>query len=62
MLVFDGFGHKRDSHDEDTGDNKQNDGEVEVVDSTYDGGTFTGFNAAACPKSKLCNHSGEADN
>lgn len=61
MLVLNGFGHERDSHDDDTGDNKQDDGEVEVVDSTYDGGTVTGANAAACPINKLCNHPGEAD-
>ncbi|TNN71348.1 hypothetical protein EYF80_018426 [Liparis tanakae] len=61
VLVVDGFGHERDSQDDDTGDNEQDDGEVEVVDSTDDGGTVTGVNAAACPKSKLSNHPGQAD-
>jgi len=61
MLVVNGFGHQRDSQDDDTGDNKQDDGEVEVVDSTDDGGTVTGVNAAACPKGKLSNHPGQAD-
>lgn len=61
VLVGDRFGHKRDAQDDDTGDNKQDDGEVEVVDSTYDGGTVTGLNTAACPISKLSNHPGQAD-
>lgn len=60
MLVGDGFGHERDSQDDDTGDNKQDDGEVEVVDSTYNGGTVTGVNTASCPISKLGNHPGQA--
>lgn len=61
MLVVDGFGHERDSQDDDTGDDKQDDGEVEVVDSTYDGGTVTGIDTAACPISKLGYHPGQAD-
>ena len=61
MLVFDGFGHERDSQDEDTRDNKQDDGEVEVVHSAYDGGTVTGVNAAACAICKLGYHPGQAD-
>lgn len=60
MLVGDGFGHERDSQDDYTGDNKQDDGEVEVVDSTYNGGTVTGVNTASCPISKLGNHPGQA--
>lgn len=61
MLVFNGFGHKRNSQDDEAGDNKQNDGEVEVVDTTYDGGTVTGANTAACPESKLSYHPGQPD-
>lgn len=61
MLVVDGFGHERDSQDDDTGDSKQDDGEVEVVDSTNDGGTVTGVNTAAGPISKLSHHPGQAD-
>lgn len=61
MLVFNGFGHERNSQDDEAGDNKQNDGEVEVVDTTYDGGTGTGANTAACPVSKLSYHPGQAD-
>lgn len=61
MLVIDGFGHERDSQDDDAGDNEQDDGEVEVVNTTYDCGTVGGLNAAACPVRKLSNHPGEAD-
>lgn len=61
MYVVDGFGHERDSQDDDTGGDKQDDGEVEVVDATYDGGTVAGFGAAACPVDELCDHSGEAN-
>lgn len=60
MLVSDGFGHERNSHDDDAGDDKEDDGEVEVVDPAYDGGTVTGLNTAACPIGKLGNHSGQA--
>lgn len=61
MLVRDGFGHERDSQDDDTGGDEQDDGEVEVVDAAYDGGTVAGDGAAARPVDKLCDHSGEAD-
>lgn len=61
MLVRNGFCHERHSKDDDTGDDKQNDGEVEVVDSTYDGGAFTGANTAARPECKLGDHPGQAD-
>lgn len=61
MLVVDGFGHERHWQDDDTGDNKQDDGKVEVVNSTYDGGTVTGVNTAACPIRKLSNHPGQTD-
>lgn len=61
MLVRDGFGHVWDSHDDDAGGDKEDDGEIEVVDSTYDGRTFTGTNAAACAIDKLSNHPGQAD-
>lgn len=60
MLVWDGFGHERDSQDDDTGDSKQDYGEVEVVDSTYDGGTVRGVHTAARPISKLSNHPRQA--
>lgn len=60
MLVGNGFGHERDSQDDDTGDSKQDDGEVEVVDSTYDGGTVRGVNTAARPVSKFSNHPRQA--
>lgn len=60
MLVGDGLGYERDSQDDDTGDDEEDDGEVEVVDPTYDGGTVTGVNTAARPISKLSNHSGQA--
>lgn len=61
MLVIDGFGHERDSHDDDAGYSKQDHGEVEVVDSTYDGGTVAGLNTAARPVSELSYHPGQAD-
>lgn len=61
MLVVDGFGHERDSQDDDTGGDEQDDGEVEVVDATYDGGTIAGAGAAARPVGELCDHSGEAN-
>lgn len=61
MLVFNGFAHERNSQDDEAGDNKQNDGEVEVVDTTYDGGTVTRINTAACPESKLGYHPGQPD-
>lgn len=61
MLVRDGFCHERHSKDDDTGDDKQNDGEVEVVHSTYDGGAATGASTAARPVSKLGDHPGQAD-
>ena len=60
MLVVDWFGDERDSQDDDTGDDKQDDGKVEIVNSTYDGGTVTGVNTATCPISKLSNHPGQA--
>lgn len=39
---------------------KQEDGEVQVMYSTYDSGTVTGVSTAACPLNKLSNHPGEA--
>lgn len=60
VLVWDGFGHERDSQDDDTGDSEQDDGEVEVVDSTYDGGAVRRVNTAARPISKFSNHPGQA--
>lgn len=60
MLVWDGFGHERDSQDDDAGHSEQDDGEVEVVDSTYDGGTVRGVNTAARPISKFSNHPRQA--
>lgn len=62
VLVCDGFGHERDSQDEEDRDDKQDDGEVQVVDSTYDGGAVGGINAAACAVSELSNHPGQAYN
>lgn len=61
MLVVDGFGHERDCQDDDAGNDKQDDGEVEVVDATNDGGTVAGAGAASCPEDELCDHSGEAN-
>lgn len=61
MLVVDGFGHERDSQDDDTGGDEQDDGKVEVVDATYDGGTVAGVGAAARPVGELCDHSAEAN-
>lgn len=61
MLVVDGFGHERDCQDDDTGGDEQDDGEVEVVDAAYDGGTVAGVGAAARPVGELCDHSGEAN-
>lgn len=61
MLVIDGFGHERDGQDEDAGENKQDDAEVEIVDSTYDGGAVAGAVTAACPINKFSNHPGQAD-
>lgn len=61
MLVRDGLGHEGDSKDNEAGGDEQDDGEVEVVDATDDGGTVAGLGAAARPIGELCDHSGEAD-
>ena len=61
VFVCDGFCHERNAQDDDTGHHKQDDGEVEVVDSAYDGGTVAGVYAAACAVRKLGYHPGQAD-
>lgn len=61
MLVINGLGHEGDSQYDDAGNHKEENAEVEVVDSTYDGGTATGIDAAACPIDKLSDHPGEAN-
>lgn len=61
MFVRDGFGHERSPQDDDTAHDKQDDAKVEVVDSTYDGGTVAGGVTAACAVSKLCYHPGQAN-
>lgn len=61
MLVRDWRGQEGDAHDGDTGDTKQDDAEVQEVDSTYDGGTVTGVSAAAGSINKLGDHPGQTD-
>lgn len=61
MLVGDGLCHEGDSQDDDAGDDKQDDGEIEVVDAADDGGTVAGLGTAARPEGELGDHSGEAD-
>lgn len=61
MLVRDGFGHERNSQDDDAGDNKQDDGEIEVVNSTYYGWAVAGVDTASCPVSKFSYHPGQSN-
>lgn len=61
MLVGDGRGQEGDGQDDDAGDGEEDDAEVQVVDSTYDGGTAAGVGAAAGPVDKLGDHPGQAD-
>lgn len=61
MLVRDGRGHEGDTQDDDAGDGEQDDAEVKVVDSTDDGRTVAGVNAAAGSENKLGDHPGQTD-
>lgn len=58
MLVRDRRGQEGDTQGDNTGDAEQDDAEVKVVDSTYDGGTVTGTSAAAGSINKLGDHPG----
>lgn len=61
MLVWDWRRQDGDTQDDDTGDGEQDDAEVKVMDSTYDGGTVTGICATAGSINKLGDHPGQTN-
>lgn len=61
MLVIDRRGQEGDPQDDDTGDGEQDDAEVKVVDSAYDGGAVAGADTAAGSINKLGDHPGKTD-
>lgn len=61
MLVSNRFGHERYCQNDDTGDGEQDDGEIEVVNATYDGGTVTRGSTGPRSISKLSDHPAQAN-
>lgn len=61
MDVINGLRQERDGQDEDDGDHKEDDGEVEVVHLADDGRALAGEDAAARAVGKLGHHPRQAD-
>lgn len=56
MLILDWLGQQGNDEHQQAGGNKEDDGEVEVVDATDDERAVAGSHTAACAEDKLRDH------
>lgn len=59
--IWNGLGEEGDGQDDDESDNKEDDGKVQIVHPTDDGGAVARLHAAPSPIGKLSNHTGDSN-